>query len=477
MQRIFAGFLLLSFATSAWATDGVVGPGNCDESGFDSVLAAVDGSGGGTITFDCGLATIPFTSYKMVANAVTIDGADLITFDGGNTSGLFQIFASADVRLERLTLKHGVFNGSHAIENFGTLTLDGVHVSDNSSTESPVVNNGTLNIWSSTFSGNALSNPTGVGGAISQLNGDLNISYSTFSANHGFDGGAIYIDAGSGPVRIAHSIFSANMAGYGGAIETWAADVQIASSFFDGNGAQSGDGGAIWSMAGQLVVNFSEFVDNTAATTGGAISCYGDIMNVINSAFAANEADTNGGGIYSTCAFSTLNVTFNGNTAPNGGGGAIYQSSATDAVVTFATVADNEAIFGGGLYNDGGNTGVMHVGNSIVSENAGGNCDGVLASNGYNLSNDMGCGSAFTGPGDVLNASLPLLGLANYGGPTSTRPPDAGNPAIDHVPNASCGFPADQRGAARPTGPACDSGAVEVGGIIDLIFADGFDAF
>ena len=468
----------LVFVTNARATDGVVGPGNCNESGFASVLAAVDGSGGGTLTFNCGAAaTITFTSYKTIANAVTIDGSDRITFDGGNVSAWLQVFASANAVLKRLTLQHGVFNAVHALENFGTLTLVNVHVADSSSTESPIVNYNTLAVRSSMFSGNTLSGATGNGGAISNLSGTLEVRDSTFTANHAFDGGAIYIDPGSGAVRIDHSVFTGNTAGYGAGIETWGADVWVQNSTFNGNHAQAGDGGAMWSLQGQLVVNHSEFAGNTAATTGGAISCYGGIMNVINSAFGSNQSGSHGGGIYSTCSFSALNVTFNGNSAngASSGGGAIYQSGSTNAVLTFATIANNSALFGGGLYNDGATAGVMSVGNSIVSDNTGGNCDGVLASNGYNLSNDNGCGGAFTGPGDVLNTPLPLQPFGNYGGPTSTQPPQAGNPAIDHVPIASCGFPTDQRDAARPAGAACDSGAVEVGGVIDRIFADGFD--
>ena len=67
------------YAAEVAAVDGVVGPGNCNEGGFDSVLATVDGSGGGTITFNCGTATIVFTAYKQIANAVVIDGGGSIT--------------------------------------------------------------------------------------------------------------------------------------------------------------------------------------------------------------------------------------------------------------------------------------------------------------------------------------------------------------------------------------------------------------
>jgi hypothetical protein len=69
--------------------------------------------------------------------------------------------------------------------------------------------------------------------------------------------------------------------------------------------------------------------------------------------------------------------------------------------------------------------------------------------------------------------------LYDYGGSTLTEPPAAGNPAIDHVPLTNCHPPIvprqDERGALRPSGPGCDSGAVEVGGIIDLIFSGGME--
>ena len=69
-------------APQVQAANGVVGPGNCNYAGFSSVLATVDGSGGGTITFNCGTATITFAGYKQISNAVVIDGGGTITFDG-----------------------------------------------------------------------------------------------------------------------------------------------------------------------------------------------------------------------------------------------------------------------------------------------------------------------------------------------------------------------------------------------------------
>ena len=360
----------LGIAASVRATDGVVGPGNCNDAGFTNVLSAVDGSGGGTVTFDCGTATININSYKQIANAVTIDGAGGITFDGGGASAFFQIFGSANLTLKNLTLQHGTESDVHALENFGLLTLDHVKMTANSAIESAVMNYGTANVVASTFTGNsATSSSTGYGGAIGNFGTQLTVTSSTFNGN--------------------------------------------------------------------------------SATLGAAI--------------------------YSQATLTVTNSTFVGNTATSGGG-AIYQTSSGDALVTFVTAVANSAPFGAGLYNDGGGSSTMTVGNTLLAGNLDGNCDGVISSSGYNLSDDTHCGGAFTGPGDLNNVTLSMQPFGNYGGPTQTQPPQAGNPAIDHVPLAACSPSSDQRGAARPFGAACDSGAVEVGSAVDdVIFADGFD--
>ncbi|HEY0179199.1 MAG TPA: choice-of-anchor Q domain-containing protein [Dokdonella sp.] len=367
-----AGVLLAAaFAAHVHATDAVVGPAQCDEAGFAGVLATVDASGGGTITFACGGATtIAFTGFKTISNAVTIDGAGAITFDGGGSSAFFQVFASATVVLKALRFERGAFNAAHALENFGTLTLDRVVVADTVSDESAFANYGTAFVRDSTFEGNAANSSTsGDGGAIGNLGSELHVSSSTFSAN----------------------------------------------------------------------------------------------------------AARNGAAIYSTAPLVVVNSTFTGNTA-SGGGAAIYQTDVGAASVAFATIVGNSALFGGGLYNDGGGSSSLTLGSSLLGANAGGSCDGVIQSAGYNLDDEpTQCGATFTGPGDVLGASLPMQPLGDYGGPTPTMPPASGNAAINHVPISACTAAVDQRGAGRPFGSACDSGAVELGGALDVIFVDGFD--
>ena len=86
----------------------------------------------------------------------------------------------------------------------------------------------------------------------------------------------------------------------------------------------------------------------------------------------------------------------------------------------------------------------------------------------------MGCGGFFMGT-DASNATLTLGAFGNNGGPTSTMLPQAGNQAINFIPVGQCGLARDQRIADRPTGAGCDSGAVELNGAFDGIFADGFE--
>lgn len=369
-RRAVGVLLLAGIAASAQAADGVVGPGNCNEAGFSSVLTTVDGSGGGTITFNCGTATITFTNYKQISHAVVIDGGGTITFDGGNASPFFQVYASANVTLRRLVLQRGQFAGSHALENFGQLRLDQVTVRNNVSAGSAVASSGTLTVVASTFSGNTNSAaaPNGDGGAILNNGGTLQVSASTFTGN------------------------SAN-----------------------------GNGGAIFSNSSMRIVN-STFTGNSTTGTGS-------------------------------------------------GGGAIYQTGTGSSEIIHATIANNSgATYGGGVYSA---IAELTISRSIIADNANGNCDGVSTSGGYNVwSGTTQC--PFAQPGD--GAGNPVLGaLANNGGPTQTRLPGAGSVAINRIPVAQCPIRVDQRGGGRPSGAGCDSGAVEVGATLDVIFQDGFD--
>ena len=102
--------------------------------------------------------------------------------------------------------------------------------------------------------------------------------------------------------------------------------------------------------------------------------------------------------------------------------------------------------------------GTVTAQNSIISSQ-GTDCSGAISSNGYNLASDSSCG--LSGTADLSNIDPQLGPLQNNGGGTLTHALLVGSPAID----SGSGCPAvDQRGVARPFGPACDRGAYEFDG-------------
>lgn len=82
-------------------------------------------------------------------------------------------------------------------------------------------------------------------------------------------------------------------------------------------------------------------------------------------------------------------------------------------------------------------------------------------SQGYNYETEATCG--FTDPTDTVNGEAPqLAALADNGGAVATMLPADTSPLIDLIPPAECSVGQDARGVARPSGPTCDIGAVEV---------------
>jgi uncharacterized repeat protein (TIGR01451 family) len=139
--------------------------------------------------------------------------------------------------------------------------------------------------------------------------------------------------------------------------------------------------------------------------------------------------------------------------------------------VVNSTIAGNSvdglpASSGGGLAIPSASPSVsLDVTNTIIAGNtvngAEENCSGLVGpASANNLTGDDSC--SFSDPGSTQGD--PQLGaLADNGGPTDTRLPAEGSPAIDGGTGAGCPA-ADQRGTGRPQRLACDIGAVEVPG-------------
>lgn len=517
-QARFASWLLLSlFMAGIWAgarpalagpsADEVVGtgtPASCDEAAFDTALAAVQGGGGGVITFDCGgPATILFTAQKSIASEVIIDGGSQITISGGNNTRLFLVGA-ATLNLKNIILSNGfskVGDGG-AIYNGGVLTLE----------------NATIQ--------NSVASQGNVGGAVSGY-GHLKIRKSRLSGNSARDGGALYLEGPTAQADISDTVFCDNRAvrtgpdtGFGGAVYVAdGAEVTIEGGEICNNEAAQGAGlhnsassslfifggtvihhnkdlqyeygGGGISNSGLMIIEDTIIRDNVAAGGGGAIFNEGN-MTIVLSTIRDNKGEGLGGAIQQRLGNGALErVTISGNSAGAGGaffliggrmdminttianntavdeGGAIYGSSKSDMDFKFVTIANNSARYGGGIARYGPAT--VRFYNTILANNGeNGNCWMVdpnvtdpPISLGFNLSNDDDADCNLTQPSDRKNVDPQLSALGDWGGPTQTMLPASTSPAVDRG-QCDPDTRSDQRGLPRLQGPACDIGAVEV---------------
>ena len=479
-------------------------PASCTEAAFDTALAAVQSSGSGAVTFDCGgPATIIFTAQKNIVGEVTIDGGDQITLSGSNNTRLFLVGA-ATLHLKNIILSNGFSNTGDggAIYNGGVLTLENTTIQ------------------------NSVASQGNVGGAVAGY-GQLTIRDSHLLGNSARDGGALYLEGQTARADISNTVFCNNRAvlagqntGYGGAVHTaGGAEATIEGGEICNNESARGAGfhnsassslfifggtvihhnkdleydygGGGISNSGFMIIEDAIIRDNAAASGGGAIFNEGT-MTIVNSTLRDNTGDGLGGAIQQRLGNGTLErVTISGNNAGAGGaffliggrmdminttianntavdeGGAIYGSSNSDMDFKFVTIANNTARYGGGIARYGPAT--VRFYNTILANNGeNGNCwivdpkvTALPMSLGFNLSSDDDEDCNLTQPSDRTNIDPQLAPLGDYGGVTPIMLPLSGSPAVD---NGQCpaNIPTDQRGLPRPQGAACDIGAVEV---------------
>jgi hypothetical protein len=230
-------------------------------------------------------------------------------------------------------------------------------------------------------------------------------------------------------------------------------------------GGTTGEGGAVFSGA-----SATTNVPKPAVTT-----------SLSNDTFTANTSKTasvlltfSSAGTNQT---SISNSTMTGNST-SGGSGTIVSFHALSIVQSTIT-SNTSTTASGGVYLLSSDS----VSGSILAGNSGGNC-GITSpwaaptDGGYNLTDPADTSCGFT-PANHDLATNPQLGaLADNGGPTQTQLPSASSPVVNVIPTGTtttatdgisgnaitlCGSGAtDQRGVARPQGPACDIGAVEL---------------
>jgi CSLREA domain-containing protein len=351
---------------------------------------------------------------------------------------------------------------------------------------------------------------TGSGG-----NGGLGGSFGNGGpGGQGGSGAAVYFSGPSGTLSLENVTLQLNTSGDGG---------DGGNGLNGGTGGAAGNGGAVWSN-GTVIITFSLVDGNTTGTGGlggdttaagsGGVGGNGGngagvysqgpltilkstLSNNITGNAVANAAAGSGGGIYQNGSFtlhkSTLtgnqlgtsngsgaaplggavynasgnldlaNSTLSGNNAGAGKGGGIAINSGS-VTLAFATVVNNSAAEGGGVYS----VPTYTLLNSVLSGNnatLNPDCSSSSTAASYSLVKaPAGCN--LTGSNNLTGQDPQLGALSNNGGPTQTHVPQKTSPALDAIPVgvSGCGttYTDDQRSANRGDSK-CDLGALERG--------------
>jgi len=298
------------------------------------------------------------------------------------------------------------------------------------------------------------------GGGIKNRLGQLEVADSTIRDNRAHFGGGI---ANDGVFTMTRTVVAHNNGGQGGGLVLFGESrATIQRSRIEHNGDSQGGG---MKVMGTLEMSDSVVADNLGSH-GAGIQILGDDPIVIrDTTIVRNHASAHpeppwhgyGGGIWNQGTDVTLvNVTVSDNW---GQGGGIFNVG--EITLVNSTLAFNGTDSWGAAIS---NAGVFRVANTVIGPSArGGSCDDSrarLTSGGHNLDRDGTC--MLAAPGDQRTVD-PLLGpLADNGGATLTHALFASSPAIDAGDDGLCPL-ADQRGAPRPAGSACDIGAFEHG--------------
>ena len=272
----------------------------------------------------------------LVDKNITIKGNGH-TINAANLAKIFDIW-KANVILEGVTLVNGKSNDGGAIvvsNSITSLLLKDSVIKDSSSNQ---------------------------GGAIHIMSGTVTVENTTFANNTAKSGGAIYHNAGSSTLTIGDSTFEDNKATSAGT---------------------AGGAGAIHMNAGKLVVDNTDFNDNTAVSTGGAINVvnFANAVTVTGSRFNRNSA-SDGGAVHvkaTTCTLTVTDSNFTENSA-SGQGGAIYtQNEGVTTNIDNVIFAKNTAKDGAALVNK---LGTSNIEKATFEDNVASNQGGAIFASG-----------------------------------------------------------------------------------------------
>ena len=238
-----------------------------------------------------------------ISKSLTLEGSANTVIDG-NASKIMEVTADATVVLTNLSFTNGNAALVGAISNEGKLTISNSNFYSNKATGNSgtiITNKNKLNINNSKF----YQNSAGKGVVNNQNDALLVIDNSEFYNNDmtSFSNSYGIVYTTSANATISNTVFRNNAVKYGGAIfATKSSDatigiVNIINSTFESNSANTGQGGALFVSGGECIIKESMFINNKAnpgkftGGQGGAIytSLNGNV-SVTDSVFKNNQA-------------------------------------------------------------------------------------------------------------------------------------------------------------------------------------------
>jgi predicted outer membrane repeat protein len=483
-----------AYAATFTVTDGSSsGPNTLTQAILDLNASAV----AGTIQIQAGLAINMGAVSTQVKEPVVVlgDATNPPTITGPSIAApIFQVVNPTDFEMDNVKMVGQATSGSPItfVSSAATVTLTGDTISN---FPHPAVEfllqTGPVTITNSTFDHNSSTAADANGGAISAGSvGDVTITGSNFNHNNaGHHGGALFLGTAHS-VNISSTTFDSNTAtDDGGAIEiasigedsTWTGDT------FTGNsaGATNFAGGAAFLMGTvaadtAFVIDQSTFSGNSSATgatatTGGVgwVGTDNGTVQLTNSTMTGNSftGGTNGTGLDLAVLTIAANAEFDVAQSTLDETGSANALLVTDSNSGFLRLASS-TLTGPGV--------LQVIANSSAAANAVEMRDviaittsalpafavaGTPAEISYSITSDVaGAQLVDLGSTQFGVTDAQLGALANNGGPTKTRLPLAGSPAID-TGDPTFTIPlTDQRGTGftRIVNGRVDIGAVEV---------------
>ncbi len=170
------------------------------------------------------------------------------------------------------------------------------------------------------------------GGGIRVIDASLLVEDSTFAGNTAETAAGGHIWATRTDLTIRRSTFSEGDASFGGAIRVEGSTVVVEDSDFDENSVAS-DGGALYSLSSDVTISGSTFTNNTTRPDQCDDSCEGGAVRF-------------GDGSTWTIADSV----FDRNITAGDVGGAVVSTARSSGTVSGSTFTRNEGNFGGAIY-------------------------------------------------------------------------------------------------------------------------------